>query len=281
METPLKLLEGLIIPKSMKGGREAWVFSFVILPLVGIALVAGARMMTSMIGGRCVVGGVRGVRACAPGWSSSPNRSSKAAMCRSCTRWPTADALDRALPRPGRRGVQRGAQANRRPPRRRAETRRGQLSQGVCRRRGPARRKAAQDQRGLRRAHGRGPDDATARHARSHRRNTTAGWPSCATRSRPACRSSTRSTRLLKERLATSHETAWRAMADRWRDGMKAAAAELEAINREVDGYCPAWNDGAWADRRVAAAGPAGGSLRDGHARARRPAAAGCRPTPV
>ena len=38
METPLKLLEGLIIPKSMKGGREAWVFIALILPLVGIAI---------------------------------------------------------------------------------------------------------------------------------------------------------------------------------------------------------------------------------------------------
>ena len=60
-----------------------------------------------------------------------------------------ADGLDRALPRPGRCRVQRGAQANRHPPRRRAEARRGELSQGVRRRRGPARREAAQDQRGL------------------------------------------------------------------------------------------------------------------------------------
>jgi S-DNA-T family DNA segregation ATPase FtsK/SpoIIIE len=37
METPLKLVEGLIIPKSMKGAREAWVFIFVILPLLGLA----------------------------------------------------------------------------------------------------------------------------------------------------------------------------------------------------------------------------------------------------
>ncbi len=38
METPLKLLEGLIIPKSMKGARELWVFIFVVLPLVGTAI---------------------------------------------------------------------------------------------------------------------------------------------------------------------------------------------------------------------------------------------------
>ena len=32
-------------------------------------------------------------------------------------------------------------------------------------------------------------------------------------------------------------------LADRWREGMKHAAAELDAVNREVDGYCPTWND--------------------------------------
>ena len=38
----------------------------------------------------------------------------------------------------------------------------------------------------------------------------------------------------LKEKLATSYENAWRAMANQWQDGIKAAAAELDLINREV-----------------------------------------------
>ena len=36
MDQPLQLLEGLIIPKSMKGGREAWVFILLISLLVGL-----------------------------------------------------------------------------------------------------------------------------------------------------------------------------------------------------------------------------------------------------
>ncbi len=36
MDAPLKLLEGLIIPKSMKGGREAWIYIVVIGLMVGI-----------------------------------------------------------------------------------------------------------------------------------------------------------------------------------------------------------------------------------------------------
>ena len=53
-----------------------------------------------------------------------------------------------------------------------------------------------------------------------------------------------------KEQIKDRYETGWNAMADRWRDGMARAAAELDAINREVDGYCPAWDDPAWSSAR-------------------------------
>ncbi len=55
MEPPLRLLEGLIIPKSMKGARETWVFLFVILPLVGIASALGLTDGTQL-GAVVVVG---------------------------------------------------------------------------------------------------------------------------------------------------------------------------------------------------------------------------------
>ena len=71
---------------------------------------------------------------------------------------------------------------------------------------------------------------------------------------RRASPSSTRSTRSLKEQIRTRYETAWRAMADRWREGMRQAAAELDAVNREVDGYCPPWDDPVWTDAAVAPA---------------------------
>ena len=56
MEPPLKLLEGLIIPKAMKGGREAWVFIFVILPLVGLVWCMGLDDPMITVGA-AVVGG--------------------------------------------------------------------------------------------------------------------------------------------------------------------------------------------------------------------------------
>ena len=46
-----------------------------------------------------------------------------------------------------------------------------------------------------------------------------------------------------KERIGSEHESAWTELATRWRDGMNQAAAELDAVNREVDSYCPDWND--------------------------------------
>ena len=81
--------------------------------------------------------------------------------------------------------------------------------------------------------------------------STIAVWPSCASRSQTSLPKLDEKYKVLKERLATRYEAAWREMADRWRDGMQAAAAELDAINREVDGYCPAWNEGAWSDRAL------------------------------
>ena len=54
-----------------------------------------------------------------------------------------------------------------------------------------------------------------------------------------------------KERIRSDYESAWNALANRWRDGLNQAAAELAAVNREVDSYCPEWNDDAWQSRAL------------------------------
>ena len=135
MEPPLKLLESLIIPKSMKGGREAWVFVFAIVPLVGIAWAMDLDVST--IGIAAGVGAALAValRTWLVKLSQSQLESRYVPLMHTL-----ADCRrpDRALPRLDRCGVQRRAQAHRGPPRRRAETRRGEVSQGVCRRRGAA-----------------------------------------------------------------------------------------------------------------------------------------------
>ena len=45
--------------------------------------------------------------------------------------------------------------------------------------------------------------------------------------------------RTLKEQIRSRHETSWRSMAETWREGMRRAAAEVEAVRREAAGYCP------------------------------------------
>ena len=145
----------------------------------------------------------------------------------------------------------------------------------------PPRRKAPQDQRGLRRADGRGPDDPAARHARRHRRPRPPHGRAARPGPRPATPSSTRSTRHTRSGSAPTTRPAWNALAERWRDGMNQAAAELDAVNREVDAYCPDWNDPAWQSRSLPEARPARDPLRQDSARARLAAGRNLEPSPT
>ena len=113
MEPPLKLLEGLIIPKSMKGGREAWVFPFVILPLVGLALAL--ELDSTGLLAAVVVGAVLAIalRIWLVKLSKAQLESRYSPLMHSLA---DADGLTAHCRGPGRRGLQRGAQANRRPP---------------------------------------------------------------------------------------------------------------------------------------------------------------------
>ena len=162
MEPPLKLLESLIIPKAMKGGREAWVFILVILPLVGLGFALGSEdTMVTMIGAAAVVGGVLAflLRTWLVKLSQSQLESRYSPLMHALA---DADALTahcRGLVDAAFKEERKRIAISRDDELKRVEA---ELSQGVCRRRGPTRREAAQDQRGLRRADGRGPDDAAA-----------------------------------------------------------------------------------------------------------------------
>ena len=56
MDPPLRLLEGLIIPKSMKGGREAWVFILLISLFAGVGMLIEGGVTGLGVG--VVLGGV-------------------------------------------------------------------------------------------------------------------------------------------------------------------------------------------------------------------------------
>ena len=90
MEPPLKILEGLIIPKTMKGAREAWVFIVPASRLRGHRPRAGTAEPPASPAWPSP--GWRSAACCAPGSSSSPRPSSSGSTTRSCSRWPTPTA---------------------------------------------------------------------------------------------------------------------------------------------------------------------------------------------
>ena len=85
--TPLKLLQGLIIPKAMKG-RARGLGLHRLDPVAGrpgdrVTRASRSSSARPRWWARCS-------RSCsAPGWSSSPSLSSNACIHRSCSRWPT------------------------------------------------------------------------------------------------------------------------------------------------------------------------------------------------
>ena len=87
MEPPIKILEGLIIPKTMKGAREAWVFIVPLLVGVGIAIVLELPAAGHCRPGRDRAGGRWPAADLAA--SSFPRPSSSGSTTRSCNRWPT------------------------------------------------------------------------------------------------------------------------------------------------------------------------------------------------
>ncbi len=63
--------------------------------------------------------------------------------------------------------------------------------------------------------------------------------------------------RALKERIRDDHEKANADLARRWREGMAAARAALDEVDRAVDAIGPAWDDPAWLDRASPEKAPA------------------------
>ncbi len=248
MEPPLRLLEGLIIPKSMKGARETWVFLFVILPLVGIASALGLTDGTQL-GAVVVVGAALAValRMWLIKLSQSQLQSRYMPLMHALA---DADALTahcRVLVDAAFKEERKRVAARRDDELKRAEEKYRKAFAAAEAQRDEKLRKINEvyaarmveiqtsQQRDLR--------EAIADHDRR-----LAELRVQVETSLPRLEAKYKS---LKARLAAEYETAWRSMADRWRGGITAAAAELDLINREVDSYGPAWSDASWAERAL------------------------------
>ncbi len=53
----------------------------------------------------------------------------------------------------------------------------------------------------------------------------------------------------LKQKIRTRYEQNWTALETAWRDGLNQARASLDAIRQEVDALGPRWDDPNWSDR--------------------------------
>jgi DNA segregation ATPase FtsK/SpoIIIE, S-DNA-T family len=247
METPLKLLEGLIIPKAMKGAGEAWVFVFVIVPLVGLALFMGLDMY-GMIAA-LVVGGVVAfaLRMWLVKLSQSQLESRYAPLMHALA---DADALT-AYCRSGIDAVfkeERKKIAARREEdlKRVEETYRKAFATAEAHRDEKLRK--INEVYASRMVEVQTTQQRDMREALDQHDRRLAELRTQVETSVPKLE---RDYKSQKERFAKGHETAWSEMTDHWRDGMKRVAAELDAINREVDEYCPDWSSGAWAERAL------------------------------
>jgi S-DNA-T family DNA segregation ATPase FtsK/SpoIIIE len=247
MEQPLKLLEGLIIPKSMKGAREAWVFIVVIVALVASVLALGLE--PSLIGAAAFVGAVLAFllrtwlvklsktqlqRLYTPLTQSLADADGLTAHCRKLVDAQLKEDRRRITAR--RDDDLKKAEENYRNAFVAAEGLRDERLRKI--------NEVYADriveiqttqQRDLR--------EAVEKHDRriaDIRAQSESSFPKLEEKYKA-----------FKEQIRTSYNTEWRAMADRWRQGVTRASAELDALNREVDGYCPDWNDPAWSGRAL------------------------------
>ncbi len=252
MEPPLRLLEGLIIPKTMQGACEAWVFVLFILVLVGGALAIQADPY--VIGAAAVVGAVLAflVRT----WLVKLSKIQLTRLYDPLTQsLADADGLTahcRAL-------VDAKLKAERKRVTQRRDDELKQVEENF--RRAYAAAEAQRDERlrqinetyASRMVEVQTTRERSLREAIDAHDNKLAAIKTQRETSLPKLDAKYRA---LKDRLRSEHDSAWTTLSEEWRGGMTRATAELESIGREVAGYCPVWDDSGWAERGLPQAVP-------------------------
>jgi hypothetical protein len=247
MDPLVKLLEGLIIPKTMKGAREAWIFILVILLAVGLAVTVGGGVAG-------VAGGVAAGLALAV-----LLRIALARLCKNQLEHyflPLKQALADA---DGLTAYCRGTvDARLSADRQQLATRRDQdLKQAEANHAKAITTAEAQRDERLRKINEvyaarmveiqttqqRGLRDAIDAHDRL--------MAQLQDQSQAKFLKKEKKYQAVKEKIRSEYQVAWQSMADRWREGMSRATAELAAIQREVHGACPVWDDPVWTARSL------------------------------
>ncbi len=245
MEAPLKLLEGLFIPKLMQGSREAWVHAVVLGAMLGIGVMAGGGV--AGIGGALAAGAAVAVllriwllqlakvqleRLYTPLMHALADADNLAAFCRgnvdarlNAARKTVTLQRDEAL---------KQAEVNHTRAIRSGEAQRDErlrkINEVYALRITEVQTAQQRELRDAIDAHDRLMLELKAQaEAKAIRLDEKY--------------------RVLKEQVRSRHEESWKAMAEAWHEGMRRATEEVDAIDREVSAFGPRWADPAWATR--------------------------------
>ena len=245
MEPTIKILEGLIIPKTMKGAREAWVFIVPLLVCVGIAIaleLPAAGIAGLVVTGLAVGGLLRTwlvqlsktqlQRLYNPLVQSLADADGLTAYCRAQAEARYAEERKRLATRHEedmKRAKESHVQAIDIGETKRDERIR-QINEIYAQRMVDVQTTQAREM---------------SEAVESHRRRMA----EIQTQSESNLVKLDEHYKSLKEQVRTRYETKWTALAARWRDGMERVSSELSAVRRTVDEIGPTWDDPSWPDR--------------------------------
>ncbi len=245
MEPTIKILEGLIIPKTLKGAREAWVFIVPLLVCVGIAIVL--EMQAAGIAGLAVTGLAAGgllrtwlvqlsktqlQRLYNPLVQSLADADGLTAYCRAQAEARYAEERKRLATR-HEEDMKRAKESHVRAIDI-GETKRDERIRQIN-------ELYAQRMVDVQTTQAREMSEAVE----SHRLRMS----EIQTQSERSLVKLDEQYKSLKEQVRVRYETKWTALAARWRDGMERVSSELSAVQRTVDEIGPTWDDPSWPDR--------------------------------
>jgi S-DNA-T family DNA segregation ATPase FtsK/SpoIIIE len=245
LEPNLALLEGLVIPKSMKGKRYLWIFVILallltvpLLVLLGPAVGAPVAIGLTAVGGYLLRIQLYKLSAKQVGKFFYPI-SQTLIDCEALAREARASAdehyktekarvasvRDEALAKAKAKQTKAIAdsEANR-------DERLRVINEVYAKRKQETQTKLARDMRDAIDLHDRRMGEIPAQHEASIRKLEE-------------------KYAALKEKIRTHHKAGWQAMATAWHDGMARATATLDLAASEVDAYAPRWDDPNWLDR--------------------------------
>ena len=276
MDAPLKLLEGLLIPKSLKGGREAWVYIVVIGLMVGIAAMAGGG--AAGIGGGAAAGAA--IAVLLRFWLFKLSRGQLERLylplMQSLADSDNLTAYARGIVDDRLKAARQQLSARREEDLKRNDANHKRLLAAAEAQRDERLRKINEvyatrmvdvqttQQRDLREA------------IESHDRLMA----ELQSQSQAKFQKLDEKYRALKEQIASRHETYWNAMAETWREGMRSTASEIEAVRARPPATARPGTTRPGRPGSLPARPAAGAPLRRGPARARPVCPAGSRPIP-